>query len=58
MEHYPKGWMGLDGQSRVADKIFKGNKNKAYMNVSVLRGYLFGADATAEFRALGWRRQR
>ncbi len=59
LEHYPKGWMGPEGhQSRVADKIFKGNKNTAYMNVSVLGGYLFGADATAEFRALGWRRQR
>ncbi len=58
LEHYPKGWMGPEGQSRVADKIFKGNKITAYDNVSVLRGYLFGADATAEFRALGWRRQR
>ncbi len=58
LEHYPKGWMGPEGQSRVADKIFKGNKNTAYMNVSVLRGYLFGADPISEFRALGWRRQR
>ena len=56
LERYPKGWMGPEGQSRLADKIFKGNKITAYMNVSVLRGYLFGADATAEFRALGWRR--
>ncbi len=58
LEHYPKGWMGPEGQSRVADKIFKGNKNTAYRNVSVLRGYLFGADPVSEFRALGWRRLR
>ncbi len=60
LEHYPKGWMGPESQSRVADKIFKGNKITACRNVSVLRGDLFGADATAEFRALGWgwRRQR
>ena len=57
LKRYPKGWIGLDGQKRVADTIFQGNKITAYRNVSVLREYFFGGDGDG-FRELGWFRQR
>ena len=57
LKRYPKGWIGLDGQKRVADTIFQGNKITAYRNVSALREYFFGGDG-AGFRELGWFRQR
>ena len=56
LKRYPKGWIGLDGQKRVADAIFKGNKITAYRNVSALREYFFGGDG-AGFRELDWLRQ-
>ena len=56
LERYPKGWIELDGQKRVADTIFQGNKTTAYKNVSVLREYFFGGDG-AGFRELGWLRK-
>ena len=55
LERYPKGWIGLDGQKRVADSIFQENKIAAYRNVSALREYFFGGDG-AGFRELGWLR--
>ena len=57
LERYPEGWIGLDGQKRVADTIFQGNKTTAYKNVSVLRVYFFGGDG-AGFRELGWLRKK
>ena len=56
LKRYPKGWIGLDGQKRVADAIFKGNEYKVYRNVSILRKYFFGGDG-AGFRELGWLRR-
>lgn len=53
INHYPDGWIGLDGQQRIADQIFRGNRIATYKNVSVLRVYLFGGDGS-EFRELGW----
>ena len=55
LKRYPKGWIGIDGQKRVADSIFQENKIAAYRNVSALREYFFGGDG-AGFRELGWLR--
>ena len=65
IENYPEGYKGLRGQKRVAHQIFKGDRLKAYRNVSVLRGYFFGEGKGKdgkfikhrEFRALDWIRQ-
>ena len=62
IEHYPEGYKGLEGQQRLADQIFKGDKLITYRNVSVLRGYFFGEDKgkdgkfikNREFRELDW----
>ena len=56
-ENYPNGWMELEGQERVADRICEGSKQTAYMNVSVLRGYFFGGGTKNQnrlFRDLKW----
>ena len=52
--NYPGGWQGQEGQQRIADQIFRGNRTAIYSNVSVLRDYLFGKDSTQEFRELSW----
>ena len=65
IENYPEGYKGLRGQQRVENQIFKGDRLKAYRNVSVLRGYFFGEGKGKdgkfikhrEFRALDWIRQ-
>ena len=57
IENYPNGWMGLEGQARVADRIFEGNKKTAIANASVLRGHFFGGgtkDQNRLFRELKW----
>ena len=40
--YYPEGWIGPQGQKRIADKIFQGNQTKLKKNVSSLRGRFFG----------------
>ena len=62
IEHYPEGYKGLEGQQRLANQIFKGDKLITYRNVSVLRGYFFGEGKGKdgkfikhrEFRVLDW----
>ena len=57
IENYPEGWIGLEGQKKVADRIFEGNKRAACQNVSVLRGRLFGGGTKSQnrlFRELKW----
>ena len=58
-ENYPNGWMGLEGQEKVADRVFEGNKRTTYRNVSVLRVYFFVGGTKNQnrlFRELKWSR--
>ena len=48
----PLAFQGVEGQKKLAKKIFKGNTKRTYRNVSALREHLLGSFEA--FKDLGW----
>ncbi len=52
--NYPKHYIGLKNQKRIATKIYNGNTYITYRNISILRDALFSKENSDLFYKLNW----